>query len=49
VDAAKIVALLQRSRDYQLSGPDRLKIKTCIAGVRERVARIMDLFTELSP
>jgi transcription-repair coupling factor (superfamily II helicase) len=48
VDAAKIVALLQRSRDYQLSGPDRLKIKTCIAGVRERVARIIDLFTELS-
>lgn len=48
VDAAKIVALLQRSRDYQLSGPDRLKIKTRIAGVRERVARIMDLFTELS-
>ena len=49
VDAAKIVALLQRSRDHQLSGPDRLKIKTRIPGVRERVARIMNLFAELRP
>jgi transcription-repair coupling factor (superfamily II helicase) len=48
VDAAKIVGLLQRSRDYQLSGPDRLKIKTRITGVRERVMKIKSLITELS-
>ncbi|SOD40832.1 transcription-repair coupling factor [Nitrosovibrio sp. Nv4] len=48
VDAARLVALLQRSRDYQLSGPDRLKIQTRIAGVGERVTRIKSLITELS-
>ncbi|SEP32637.1 transcription-repair coupling factor (superfamily II helicase) [Nitrosovibrio sp. Nv6] len=48
VDAARIVALLQLSRDYQLSGPDRLKIHTRISGVGERVTRIKSLITELS-
>jgi transcription-repair coupling factor (superfamily II helicase) len=48
VDAAKIVALIQRSREYQLSGPDRLKIQVKIPGVRERVKRIKSLFAELS-
>ena len=47
LDPAKIVALLQRSRDYQLSGPDRLKIKTRSTGLRERVTRIKSLITEL--
>ncbi|MEO5655067.1 MAG: transcription-repair coupling factor [Nitrosospira sp.] len=48
VDAATIVALLQRSRDYELSGPDRLKIKVRIPEVKERVTRIKSLITELS-
>ena len=48
VDAAKIVALIQRSREYQLSGPDRLKIQVTIPGIRERVKRIKSLFAELS-
>jgi transcription-repair coupling factor (superfamily II helicase) len=48
VDAAKIVALIQRSREYQLSGPDRLKVQVKIPGVRERVKRIKSLFAELS-
>lgn len=48
VDAAKIVALLQRSRDYELSGPDRLKIKARIPEVKERVTRIKSLITELN-
>jgi transcription-repair coupling factor (superfamily II helicase) len=47
IDAAKIVTLLQRSRDYQLSGPDRLRIKTRSANVRERVTRIKSLISEL--
>jgi transcription-repair coupling factor (superfamily II helicase) len=48
VDAGRIVAFLQRSRDHQLAGPDRLKIKTQIVGVRDRVARIKNLIAELS-
>ncbi len=48
VDAGKIVALIQRSREYQLSGPDRLKVQVQIPGVRERVKRIRSLFAELS-
>ncbi len=47
VEAGRIVALLQGSRDYQLSGPDRLKIKTRLAGVEERVARIRKLIIDL--
>jgi transcription-repair coupling factor (superfamily II helicase) len=48
VDAGRIVAFLQRSRDHQLAGPDRLKIKTHIARVGDRVARIRNLIAELS-
>ena len=48
VDAGKIVALIQRGREYQLSGPDRLKLQVKIAMVRERVKRIKSLFVELS-
>lgn len=48
VNAAKIVALIQRSREYTLSGPDRLRIQARIAGVAERVTRIKKLFSELS-
>ncbi|HEX8873418.1 MAG TPA: transcription-repair coupling factor, partial [Nitrosospira sp.] len=48
VDAGKIVALIQRSREHQLSGPDRLKVQVQITGVTERVKRIKRLFAELS-
>jgi transcription-repair coupling factor (superfamily II helicase) len=48
VNASRIVAFLQRSRDHQLAGPDRLKIITQIAGVGDRVARIKNLIAELS-
>ncbi|MDQ3187226.1 MAG: transcription-repair coupling factor [Pseudomonadota bacterium] len=48
VNAAKIVALIQRSGEYTLSGPDRLKIQVRMAGATERVARIKKLFTELN-
>jgi transcription-repair coupling factor (superfamily II helicase) len=48
VDVARIIALIQRSREYELSGPDRLKIKAKIAEVAERVKRIKNLISELS-
>ena len=48
VDAAKIIALIQSSREYKLSGPDRLKIQVQIPGVAQRVARIRNLLNSLS-
>ena len=48
VEASRIVAFLQRSRDHQFAGPDRLKIKTQTVSVRDRVTRIKRLIAELS-
>ncbi len=48
VDAARIIALIQSSREYKLSGPDRLKIQVQIPGIAQRVARIKKLLNELS-
>ena len=48
VDAARIIALIQKSREYKLSGPDRLKIQVQIPGVEQRVARVRSLLNELS-
>jgi transcription-repair coupling factor (superfamily II helicase) len=48
VDAARIIALIQKSREYKLSGPDRLKIQVRIPGVEQRVARVRSLLNELS-
>jgi transcription-repair coupling factor (superfamily II helicase) len=48
VNSAKIVALIQHSREYELSGPDRLKIRVKITEVTERVKRIKSLLSELS-
>ena len=48
VNPAKIVALVQGNRQYQISGPDRLKVKIQIAGIKDRVKRIKSLFVELS-
>lgn len=48
VDAARIIALIQKSKEYKLSGPDRLKIQVQIPGVEQRVARVRSLLNELS-
>jgi transcription-repair coupling factor (superfamily II helicase) len=48
VNPAKIVALVQGNRQYQISGPDRLKVKIQIAGIKDRVKRIKSLLVELS-
>jgi transcription-repair coupling factor (superfamily II helicase) len=48
VDPARIVALIQRHREYELSGPDRLKVRARMPNVTERVKRIKNLIAELS-
>jgi transcription-repair coupling factor (superfamily II helicase) len=48
VDPVRIVALIQRHREYELSGPDRLKVRTKMPDVTERVKRIKNLLAELT-
>ncbi|MDP1557793.1 MAG: transcription-repair coupling factor [Nitrosomonas sp.] len=48
IDPARIIHLIQSSREYALSGPDRLKIQVQIAKVSERVIRIKNLINSLS-
>jgi transcription-repair coupling factor (superfamily II helicase) len=48
IDPAKIIQLIQKNREYVLSGPDRLKINIAIAEVEQRVKRINELIDTLS-
>jgi len=47
VEAAKIIQLIHSSREYTLSGPDRLKIQARIQDVSERVKKIRQLISSL--
>lgn len=47
IDPAKIIQLIQSSREYSLAGPDRLKIQTSITEVKNRVVRIQQLIDTL--
>jgi transcription-repair coupling factor (superfamily II helicase) len=47
VDPVRIVELIQRNREYELSGPDRLKVRARMTNVTERVKRIKNLIAEL--
>ncbi|MBA2482968.1 MAG: transcription-repair coupling factor, partial [Nitrosomonas sp.] len=48
IDPAKIIQLIQKNREYVLSGPDRLKIDVAIADVEQRVKRMNELIDTLS-
>ncbi|MDR4515876.1 MAG: transcription-repair coupling factor [Nitrosomonas sp.] len=48
VDPAKIIQLIQSSREYSLAGPDRLKVQVQIPEIRNRVLRIQNLIQSLS-
>ncbi len=48
INPAEIIKLIQSSREYSLSGPDRLKIQVQIADVNKRVIRIKELIQKLS-
>ncbi len=48
IDPLKIIQLIQSSREYLLSGPDRLKIQVPIADINKRVMRIKELIQRLS-
>jgi len=47
IDPLKIIQLIQSSREYSLSGQDRLKVLVQIADVNKRVMRIKELMQKL--
>jgi transcription-repair coupling factor (superfamily II helicase) len=47
IDPLKIIQLIQSSREYSLSGQDRLKILVKIEDVNKRVMRIKELLQKL--
>ncbi|WMJ09488.1 transcription-repair coupling factor [Nitrosomonas sp. sh817] len=47
IDSLKIIQLIQSSREYSLSGQDRLKILVKIEDVNKRVMRIKELIQKL--
>ncbi|MBL8496687.1 transcription-repair coupling factor [Nitrosomonas sp. JL21] len=47
IDPLKIIQLIQSSREYSLSGQDRLKIQIKIEDVNQRVMRIKELMQKL--
>lgn len=47
IAAERIISLIQSSREYNLSGPDKLKIQTKILDVTERVKRIRKVMDQL--
>ncbi|HMW67926.1 MAG TPA: transcription-repair coupling factor [Nitrosomonas sp.] len=48
IAAERIISLIQSSREYNLSGPDKLKIQTKILDVAERVKRIRKVMDQLA-
>ena len=47
IDPIKIIQLIQSSREYSLSGQDRLKIQVKIEDVNKRVMRVRELMQKL--
>ena len=48
IAADRIIALIQSSREYNLSGPDKLKIQTKLPNVTERVKQIRKVMDQLT-
>jgi transcription-repair coupling factor (superfamily II helicase) len=48
VNPAEIIKLIQSSREYSLSGQDRLKIQVKIEDVNKRVMRVKELIQRLN-
>ena len=48
IDAARVMQLIQRNTHYRLAGQDRLRITADLHQVSERVARVRQVFGELT-
>jgi transcription-repair coupling factor (superfamily II helicase) len=47
IDPARVLALVQKRKNYRLAGPDRLRIDLKLPEVKERVAAVRQAFVEL--
>ena len=48
IDAARIITLLQKNRNFKLAGPDRLVIQRASDNLRERAAAVRDAIAQLT-
>ncbi|WP_295507522.1 transcription-repair coupling factor [Accumulibacter sp.] len=48
IDPTRVIDLIQKDRNYRLSGPDRLVLKRHCATLSDRVAAVKDLIHQLS-
>ena len=48
VDPQRVISLLQKQRNFKLSGPDKLRIEIDLPGVRERVKEVKKLLLLLT-
>ncbi len=48
IDAAKIMRLIHKNKHYKLAGPDRIKVSADLHEVAERVAKVKQIFAELT-
>ncbi len=48
IEPAKVLALVQKKRNYRLAGQDRLRVELALPDVKARVAAILQVFGELA-
>ncbi|MGB0127879.1 MAG: TRCF domain-containing protein, partial [Rhodocyclaceae bacterium] len=48
IDPARVIELIQKHRDFKLSGPDRLTVKRATANLRDRAAAVRDIIQQLT-
>jgi transcription-repair coupling factor (superfamily II helicase) len=48
IDPVRIIELIQKHRDFKLSGPDRLTVKRATANLRDRAAAVRDIIQQLT-
>ena len=48
IDAARVMQLIHKNKHYKLAGPDRLKVSADLHEVAERVAKVKQIFSELT-
>jgi transcription-repair coupling factor (superfamily II helicase) len=48
IDAARIIQMIHRNKNYRLAGQDKLRVNADLHEVGERIARVKQLFAELA-
>ena len=48
VEPERVIALVQKHKNFKLAGPDRLRVEAQLPGVRERVNQVKNILFLLS-